>query len=49
MLRFHEDLPEAEVAAAELGIALGTVKSTCHRALQRLRSAAEPTPTSQGA
>ena len=48
VLRFHEDLPEAEVAA-ELGIALGTVKSTCHRALQRLRSAAEPTPTSQGA
>ncbi len=47
VLRFYEDLPEADVA--ELCIALGTVKSTCHRALQRLRSAAEPTPTSQGA
>ncbi|WP_300081634.1 SigE family RNA polymerase sigma factor [Propioniciclava sp.] len=37
VLRFYADLSEADVAA-ELGIALGTVKSTCHRALQRLRS-----------
>lgn len=35
-LRFWEDLSEAETAAA-LGWPAGTVKSTLHRALQRLR------------
>ena len=44
VMRFYSDLSEADVAA-ELGLPLGTVKSTCHRALQRLRSAAEPTTT----
>lgn len=48
MLRFYSDLSEAEVAA-ELGMPLGTVKSTCHRALQRLRSAAGPATTPAGA
>lgn len=43
MLRFYADLSEQDVAA-ELGISLGTVKSTCHRALKRLRSVAGPTP-----
>jgi RNA polymerase sigma-70 factor (sigma-E family) len=36
MLRFHEDLTEAEVARL-LGLPLGTVKSLGHRALTRLR------------
>ncbi len=44
VMRFYSDMTEADVAA-ELGLPLGTVKSTCHRALQRLRSAAEPTTT----
>ena len=44
VLRYVEDLPEAEVADL-LKVSVGTVKSTCHRALQRLRSAAEPTTT----
>lgn len=35
-LRFYEDLPEAEIAAA-LGCPPGTVASTLHRALARLR------------
>ena len=36
VLRFYEDLGERETAAA-LGIAVGTVKSTCSRALAKLR------------
>jgi RNA polymerase sigma-70 factor (sigma-E family) len=36
VLRFHEDLTEAEVARL-LGLPLGTVKSLGHRALTRLR------------
>src|SRR5215208_937843 len=37
VLRFHEDLPEAEVARL-LGLPLGTVKSLAHRGLARLRA-----------
>ena len=40
VLRFYEDLGERETAAA-LGIATGTVKSTCSRALAKLRVAPE--------
>jgi RNA polymerase sigma-70 factor, ECF subfamily len=36
VLRYHEDLPEAEVARL-LGVPLGTVKSLAHRGLARLR------------
>jgi len=38
VLRFYEDLPEAQVAAA-LGISVGTVKSSVSRGLTRLRAA----------
>ncbi|MFC5179467.1 SigE family RNA polymerase sigma factor [Nocardioides taihuensis] len=41
VLRHYFDLPEAEVAAT-LGCSVGTVKSTCSRALQRLRVLAAP-------
>jgi RNA polymerase sigma-70 factor (ECF subfamily) len=37
VLRFHQDLTEAEVARL-LGLPLGTVKSLGHRALARLRA-----------
>lgn len=47
VLRYYEDLPEAQIAA-ELGIAAGTVKSTSSRALQKLRASShlrtDPTP-----
>jgi len=36
LLRFYEDASLAEIAAA-LGIALGTVKSRLHHALEKLR------------
>jgi RNA polymerase sigma-70 factor (sigma-E family) len=36
VLRFYDDLTE-EQTARELGVALGTVKSTCHRALRKIR------------
>lgn len=36
VLRFYEDLPEAEIAHI-LGCRIGTVKSSMHRALKRLR------------
>ncbi|TVL90985.1 SigE family RNA polymerase sigma factor [Streptomyces sp. SAJ15] len=36
VLRYFEDLPEAEVAAL-LGCSIGTVRSTTHRSLARLR------------
>lgn len=37
VLRYYEDLPEAEIAAA-LGVSVGTVKSTVSRAVAKLRS-----------
>jgi RNA polymerase sigma-70 factor (sigma-E family) len=37
VLRYHEDLPEADVARL-LGLPLGTVKSLAHRGLARLRA-----------
>ncbi|GIH93802.1 SigE family RNA polymerase sigma factor [Planobispora siamensis] len=39
VLRYYEDLPEAEVAAI-LGCSVGTVRSTTHRSLARLRTLA---------
>jgi RNA polymerase sigma factor (sigma-70 family) len=36
VLRYHQDLPEAEVARL-LGLPVGTVKSLAHRGLARLR------------
>ena len=44
VLRYYADLPEAEVAA-ELGVSVGTVKSTCSRALAQLRG---PEPATAG-
>ena len=38
VLRYFEDLPEAQVAAA-LGCSVGTVKSTASRGLTRLQAA----------
>jgi RNA polymerase sigma-70 factor (sigma-E family) len=43
VLRYFEDLPEAEVAAA-LGCSVGTVKSQVSRGLQRLRESLETSP-----
>ncbi|GGV11877.1 RNA polymerase sigma-E factor [Kitasatospora herbaricolor] len=40
VLRYYGDLSEARIAA-ELGIAVGTVKSTLHRALAKLRALPE--------
>ena len=40
VLRYYADLSEAEVAATA-GVSVGTVKSTCSRALARLRSRGE--------
>ena len=37
VLRYVEDLPESEVAAV-LDVSVGTVRSTAHRALARLRA-----------
>lgn len=39
VLRYFEDLPEAEVARL-LGCSVGTVRSTTHRSLERLRKIA---------
>ncbi|MFI6484190.1 SigE family RNA polymerase sigma factor [Nonomuraea sp. NPDC050663] len=36
VLRYFEDLPDTEVAK-ELGVSVGTVRSTAHRSLARLR------------
>jgi RNA polymerase sigma-70 factor (sigma-E family) len=41
VLRFYEDLPEAEIAAL-LSCRLGTVKSALHRGLAQLRRVVEP-------
>ncbi len=43
MLRYYEDMTEAEVAEA-LGVSLGTVKSTVSRAMAKLRIDAELRP-----
>jgi RNA polymerase sigma-70 factor (sigma-E family) len=43
MLRYYEDMTEAEVAEA-LGVSLGTVKSTVSRAVAKLRIDAELQP-----
>ncbi|MGJ6979652.1 SigE family RNA polymerase sigma factor [Aestuariimicrobium soli] len=47
VLRYLEDLSEADTATA-LGIPRGTVKSTCSRALDRLRTLASPVTTTEG-
>jgi RNA polymerase sigma-70 factor (sigma-E family) len=41
VLRYHEGLGEAEIAAA-MGVRPGAVKSTLHRALELLRTQVEP-------
>lgn len=40
MLRYYEDMPEAEIAEV-LGVSVGTVKSTVSRAMAKLRDDAE--------
>ncbi|MFG1626187.1 SigE family RNA polymerase sigma factor [Kribbella sp. NPDC049227] len=47
VLRYVEDLSEAETAA-QLGVAVGTVKSTAARALSKLRESPELTDLSIG-
>ena len=37
VLRFYEDLPEKAIAEA-MGVSIGTVKSTLHRGMERLRT-----------
>jgi RNA polymerase sigma-70 factor (sigma-E family) len=44
VLRYYADLSEADTAA-ELGVSVGTVKSTPSRALSKLRDAAATAPT----
>jgi RNA polymerase sigma-70 factor (sigma-E family) len=46
VLRYYEQLSEAEIAAT-LGIAAGTVKSTCARALGKLRISPELAPSAR--
>lgn len=46
VLRYFEDLSETEVAAA-LGCSVGTVRSTTHRSLARLRRLAPELNTSE--
>jgi RNA polymerase sigma-70 factor (sigma-E family) len=46
VLRFYEDLGERETAAT-LGVAVGTVKSTCSRALAKLRVSPELVETEE--
>jgi RNA polymerase sigma factor (sigma-70 family) len=46
VLRYFEDLPEADVARL-LGCSVGTVRSTTHRSLARLRTLA-PEPAALG-
>lgn len=47
VLRFYEDMPEAEVAVV-LDMPVGTVKSLVHRGIGRLRERLGPTWTSEG-
>ena len=37
VLRYYEDMSEAEIAERQLGVSLGTVKSTVSRAVAKLR------------
>lgn len=46
-LRFYVDLSEKQVAE-QLGVTVGTVKSTCHRALHKLRDRLEPATDTVG-